>query len=308
MLGLRLALGAIALMAVLTASVGGLAVMDFHGSEAATQIELRLGGVGEYWDALANGAREAAAQRGVDLTVSDEIEPAGFATVTILGDDETASCGGKATLSPTQMFHVGMANYAAGRVCAHYAAKHAPAASKILVFIDGASSSPATSRLQGFCDTLRHYKPDAQSPERWQLEVVSVAGDASARKLDFSEGEAAGHADAAMVFDFTGRPAELLCESLRRSEQSPQPRIVTFDHSEAALEAIETGNVAAAITHDPHQCGFHALDRLVMYHRSDLLGRPAAGRGFIHVPAEIVERGTLAEHRSRLKIAAVNAP
>ena len=88
MLGLRLALGAIALMAVLTASVGGLAVMDFHGSEAATQIELRLGGVGDYWDALANGAREAAAQRGVELTVSDEIQPAGFATLTILLDQQ----------------------------------------------------------------------------------------------------------------------------------------------------------------------------------------------------------------------------
>jgi ABC-type sugar transport system substrate-binding protein len=77
---------------------------------------------------------------------------------------------------------------------------------------------------------------------------------------------------------------------------------VSFDSSEASLAAIETGELAAVVAHDPYQCGYQAVDRLVMYHRSDALGRPASGRGCINVPAQLVERGTLAEYRSGLKI------
>jgi ABC-type sugar transport system substrate-binding protein len=293
-------------MAVLTASMGGLAVMDVDGSEATIQVELRLGGVGDYWDALANGARDAAASRGVEMTVAEEIEPAGCATLTIHSDGETASCGGDAILSP-QMFHVGMANYAAGRLCAHYAAKHAVAASKIVVLIDSSPNSAAASRLQGFRDTLRYHESAGQSQGAWQVEVVSIIGDAASLELTDLEKVATEHADAEIIFDFTGGPAEWLHESFRRGETPQQPRLVTFDQSETALEAIETGDVAAVVAHDPRQCGYHALDRLVVFHRSDLLGRPAAGCGFIHIPAELVERGTLAEFRSSLKIAAAAA-
>lgn len=307
MLGLRLALGAIALMAVLTASIGGLAVMDFNGSEETPTLELTLGGDGAYWDAVANGAKAAAAQRGVPLSVLEGIEPDGHATLAIVGSGEIASCGGEAIRSP-HLFHVGMANYAAGRICAHYAAKHAAAGSKIVALTDAAPNSASEPRLQGFRDTLRYYEGEGESRRQWQVEVIPIAGDAVEQEVADLAAIAAQHADAALVIDFTGDSAKALQESFKSGSPRLQPRLVTFDRSEASLEAIETGDLAAVVTHDPYHCGYQAVDRLVMYHRSDLLGRPAAGRGCIHVPAQLVERGTLAEFRSGLKIAASELP
>jgi ABC-type sugar transport system substrate-binding protein len=306
MLGLRLALGAIALMAVLTASMGGLAVMDFDGSEETPTLELTLGGNGAYWDAVANGARAAAAQRGVQLSVLERLEPAGHATLAIVGAGETASCGGEAMLSP-HMLHVGMANYAAGRICAHYAAKHTAAGSKIIALIDAAPNSASEPRLQGFRDTLRYYEGEGESRRQWQFEAIPIAGDAEQEDADLAA-IAAQHADAALVIDFTDGSAEALQESFKSGLSRLQPRLVTFNQSEASLAAIETGDLAAVVTHDPYHCGYQAVDRLVTFHGSDLLGRPAAGKGCIHVPAQLVERGSLAEFRSSLKIAGSEPP
>lgn len=306
MLGLRLALGAIALMAVLTASIGGLAVVDFDGSEETVSLVLTSGGDGLYWDALANGARAAAARRGVQLSIREGVVDDGCATLSIVGADESASCCGGATLSP-HLFHVGMANYSAGRLCAHYAAKHVPVGGKIVVLTDGSDHSPSTPRLQGFRDTLRYYNCDGPLRKQWRVEVVDIVDAAPEHEVDDLATAGVRHVDAALVFDFTGGSAEALVKSFTEGASEQRSRLVSFDPSEASLAAIETGELAAVVTHDPYQCGYQAVDRLVMYHRSDLLGRPAKGRGCIHVPAQFVERGTLAEYRSGLKTAVSNA-
>jgi len=288
-----LALGAIALMAVLTASIGGLAVVDFDGNEESVALVLTLGGDDLYWGAVTNGARTAAARRGVKLSVSERAAADGFATLAIISGGESASCCGEATRSP-HLFHVGIANYSAGRICAHYAAKHVAVGEKIVALIDDANDSPSQTRLQGFRDTLRYYGGNGQSQERWRIEVVSIVNDLS--------NAAVQHADAALVIDFTDGSAAALQESFPGKSADQRSRLVSFDSSEASLAAIETGELAAVVAHDPYQCGYQAVDRLVMYHRSDALGRPASGRGCINVPAQLLERGTLAEYRSGLKI------
>lgn len=306
MLGLRLALGAIALMAVLTASIGGLAVVDFDGNEETVNLVLTSGGDGLYWDALANGARAAAARRGVQLSVREGVVAEGCATLSIVGADESASCCGGAILSP-HLFHVGMANYSAGRLCAHFAAKHVAVGGKIVVLTDSLDNSPSKARLQGFRDTLSYYEGDGTSRKQWRVEIIPIVDVASEHEVDDLATAGARHADAALVFDFTGGSAAVLVKSFPAGASDQRSRLVSFDSSEASLAAIETGELAAVVTHDPYQCGYQAVDRLVMYHRSDLLGRPAKGRGCIHVPAQLVERGTLAEYRSGLKTAAANA-
>ena len=293
MLGLRLALGAIALMAVLTASIGGLAVVDFAGNEETPQFVLTLGGEGSYWDAVVRGARAAAARRGVQLSVSESDRADGCATLAIVGGDESASCCGEETKSP-HLFHVGIANYSAGRLCAHYAAKHVAAGGKIITLIGDSDDSPSQPRLQGFSDTLRYYEGEGQSQKPWRVEVVPIANGLS--------NALAQHADAALVIDFTDGSAAALQKCFHEESADKRPRLISFDSSEASWEAIETGELAAVVTHDPYQCGYQAVDRLVMYHRSDLIARPSRGKGSILVPAQVLERGTLAEYRSRLKI------
>lgn len=306
MLSLRLAFAAIALMALLTASTGVLAIVEIEGDEPQLSIDLTLGGDGPYWEAVANGARDSAAHRGVELAIRDDIEPSGRALLSIVGAEETASCGGDVGMAPP-MFHVGVANYAAGRLCAHYAAKNVPTGRGILLITDGAAQSPAEARLQGFLDTTRYYDDDDRSRHPWTVAIVAIAHGSGNDQRELAAA-IKKHGEAALIIDFTGRPvAELQNSSVDRGRNA-MPRLLTFDQSQAALAAIETGDVAAVVTHDPYQCGFQAVDRLIMFHRSDLLGRPAAGKGFIHVPAQLVERGNLAEFRSSLKLAAGAAP
>lgn len=307
MLGLRLALGAIALMAVLTASMGGLAIVDFEGSDKKPTLELTLGGEGAYWEAMANGARAAANRRHAALVVGENLSEDCQATLAILGSSESASCGGD-QIPSEHLFHVGIANYAAGRICAHYAARHSKAGGTIVALVDDPDYSTCRARLQGFRDTLRYFEDDGGAQSNRHVEVVTIAGDGSEQQAGDLAATAKQYPDAAVVIDFTGGSADALQKSFARGPSSSQPRLVSFDHSEAALAAIETGELAAVVTHDPYICGFQAVDRLVMYHRSDLLGRPAAGRGCIHVPAQLVERGTLAEFRSALKTAVSNGP
>ena len=305
MLGLRLALGAIALMAVMTASVGGLALFDFDSRHASAALELSLGGAGESWDALASGAQAAANRCGATLTVKSAAEPAA-ATLAVVGAAETASCGSEAIMSPHTL-HVGIANYSAGRICAQYVGRHAAAGSSIVVLMERSPRSPAAARLQGFRDTLRYFKSADATQSPWHVEVIAVP-DAACDPDAAWAALASEHADAAIVFDFTGQAAERLQHCFCDVSRDRRPRLVSFDQSEASLAAIETGELAAIIAHNPYQCGYQAVDRLIMYHRSGALGRPAAGRGCINVPVQLVERGTLAEFRSELKQAAAGAP
>ena len=297
MLGLRLALGAIALMAVLTACMGGLAIVDFDGSNEKPTLELTLGGKGAYWEAMANGARAAAEKRQAALVIGEGVSEDCQATLAILGTSESASCGGDQVPSE-HLFHVGIANYAAGRICAHYAAQHTQPGSKVVALVDDPDHSTCRVRLQGFRDTLRYFEADGEAQPKRRVEVVVIRGELAA--------VAKQHAGAAVVIDFTGGSAAALQQSFAPIPADARPLLISFDHSEAALAAIETGELAAVVTHDPYICGFQAVDRLVMCHRSDLVGRPAAGRGCIHVPAQLVERGALAEFRSALKTAALN--
>lgn len=302
MLGLRLAIGSIALMAVLTASVGGLALVDFDGNETPTFVELRLGGDGPFWDAVANGAKQAAEKRGANLFVlPSESNSTGVGTLSISGVDGTASCGGDAA-EPGRLLHIGMANYATGRVCAQFAASKLQSGDRIVAIVDRRDDSPTAPRLDGFRDELQRYRAKDRRL-KWELEVVDVGGASRQRRETLSEyAETCG--DAAMAIDFTGGPAADLAVLDQSQQGGGRPLVVSFDRSEAALAAIETGAVAAVVTHDPFQCGFLAVDRFVVFSRSDAMSRPAAGCGHIFVPPQLVEPGTLAEYRSSLKIAA----
>lgn len=310
MLGLRLALGAIALMAVLTASIGGLAIVDFDGSEAETTIELQLGGVGPYWEALTQGAATAAAHRGVLLNVKKSgAEGDGQARLTILGGDQSATCSGEPGQSP-QTLHVGMANYAAGRTCGQYAAGTLEQGDEIVLLIAPSAGDALAHRLQGFQDTAQYYQTEGRPLFKVRIESISNSNDVPA--IDQRGGDlqavAQRSSGADMVVDFTGRPAKELSNAFGAGLAGNRPRLVTLDQSEAALAAIETGELAAVIAHNPHQCGYLAVDRLVSFHRGGLLEQPAAGKGFIHIPAQLVQRGTLAEFRSSMKLTATNAP
>ena len=84
------------------------------------------------------------------------------------------------------------------------------------------------------------------------------------------------------------------------------PQLVTFDQSDAALELVELGKIAAVVAHDPHLCGYLAVDRLAYFHAAGALARPAEGKGHIYVPTTIVRPGEVAEFRASLKQAATS--
>jgi ABC-type sugar transport system substrate-binding protein len=303
MLGLRLALGAIALTALLTASVGGLAIVDFDGRQPEVTVELLLGGVGPYWDALAEGAEAAAVDRGVKLIVRNAGAGAhGQARLTILGDHRSATCSGEPN-SSAHTLHVGVANYASGRVCGQYAAQTLANGSEVLLLVDPSAGNASAHRVQGFNDTLRYYQSVGRPLFQVRTESISAADDVPAADERGSDLTAVARRSsrADLVIDFTGRPAKELSDAFGGGSPGNRPRLVTLDQSEAALAAIETGELAAVLAHNPRQCGFMAVDRLVSFQRGGELEQPAAGKGVIYIPAQLVQRGTLAEFRSSMK-------
>ena len=302
MIGLRLALGAIAVMALMTAGMGGLAVLDYQTSATQRSMTLLAGGDSTYWRALAAGAQAAAAEQGIELTIGwppaheDRCGRLSLAGTT----GYTATCG-NASHNAAQIFHVGEASFGAGRRCAEYVASLLQGGETILIIIDdNCRAAEPVERLQGFQQELKHPRRASQRGTAAQLEAVVVhlsADDVQAADRQISA--SISQHSARVVVDLRLGGAEELAAVV--AELADAPQLVTFDQSDAAFKLMELGKIAAIVAHDPHLCGYLAVDRLAYFHEAGRLALPAEGKGHIYVPTQIVRPGEMAEFRASLK-------
>src|SRR5690606_24552779 len=65
-----------------------------------------------------------------------------------------------------------------------------------------------------------------------------------------------------LVIDFTNAAVEPLLRAFDAASPSERPRVIAFDSSDRALEAIETGELFAIVSPDPFQCGYQAVGRV----------------------------------------------
>ncbi|WP_428304793.1 substrate-binding domain-containing protein [Lacipirellula sp.] len=301
MIGLRLALGAIAVMAVMTAGMGGLAVLDYQVSAPEHSMVLLTGGHSEYWQALATGAQAAADENGVDLSIA--WPPAGetrCGKLSMAGSSGfTATCG-YGPGGATQTFHVGEASFGAGRRCAKYVTSLLHDGDDVLLIVDNRCCALPIERLQGFQHAMKFWMgADPQSSQAKSKCIVKHLVTEGERTAAQQIAAAISRHSPRVVVDLRLGAATELAAAV--ADLSDPPLLVTFDQSEAALELVELGKVAGIIAHDPRLCGYLAVDRLAYFHSAEKLAFPAAGKGQLNVPAVIVRPGEVAEFRASLK-------
>lgn len=300
MLGLRLAIGAIALMAVMTAGAGVLALIGYENSEELTAIVLQTDGCDPYWQALVAGAQAAADDHGAELTVLQRcpLQHPHTGLLSIVGGQLRATCGASPGGDDCNI-HVGLANYRAGKACADLAREILPRGGNVVALISDAKSESSRVKLEGFRDVIEQVisraNPKHPAIDLTVEKIAATSGDVVGDQLAEI---AARHPAANLVIDFTGGSARVLQRSFRGDKG---PQLITFDQSDEALDLIETGDVAAAIAHDPFQCGYVAVDRLISIHQGNPLTRPSQGKGFVFLTPRIVRPGDVAEFRASLK-------
>jgi ABC-type sugar transport system substrate-binding protein len=303
MLGLRLAIAAIALMGVMTAGVGALALIGYETSAAPATVVFQADGNDPYWQNMIAGAQAAAADKQVELMILQDcrLPEAGTAVLSVVGGEVRATCGLSSGGSDFD-FHVGMANYKAGSQCASLARELASYGGKVVAIVDDASTELAAVRLQGFRDALNRISPVTGNYSVAALKlVVEKVDDAHAASADDQLAAIASrHSDAVLVLDFTGGSALAMKRHFRDGDGGPL--LITFDQSDEALNLVETGDVAAIIAHDSFQCGYLAVERLIMFHRGNAMSRPSRGKGILFLPPIVVRPGDVAEFRASLKL------
>lgn len=327
MISLRLALGSLAAMAVATAWTGGLAVIDYHGrfDAAAPPLVLTAGDRSPYWQALVSGARAAAHAEHVPLTVTwpseeDHCEANPLSAsgpsrpaqrfgriigryppepdavlVAQFGTLETAISNDASDDAAKYLFHVGMANYPAGRNCAALARELLPRGGTVIAWIESRPSSEASISLNGLREELRRCGQSADAAEI-HLVVHRAAPDSSTTGGELAE--EVRRRNAQFVVDLTGQPVERILTSLEALPANERPGVITFDSSEHALAAIEMGKVQAVVTTDSFQCGYQAVARMALLQRRDPCELPVDGRGSILLPSLVVRQEDIAEFRA----------
>jgi ABC-type sugar transport system substrate-binding protein len=72
-----------------------------------------------------------------------------------------------------------------------------------------------------------------------------------------------------------------------------------MDHSSETLDAVERGDVYAALASDPYECGYQAVQGLLAISRYTPLELPAPGRGSITVPGRLLHQNDVRDFRQR---------
>jgi ribose transport system substrate-binding protein len=318
----RAALG----LAAIVAAVAG-AWAYYSAAPPGTRIVLVTAGAGPYWQQVATGAREAAETHGVDLRIeflAEEADPDSQAK--LLAGLDLAHYDGMA-ISPASsaaaaaaveeaagrvrlvsfghsapvrngMFHVGMGNYRAGGLCGGAIAQSMPAGAEIIVLHSCTTARCVAERLAGLEAALRRESAGGAARRYAIVELLTEDGDAEA-SLVAIRSALGRHPAASHVVRLSEGSARPLADALAEDANLARLKLIAFDQSTETLDAVANDRVAASLVHDPYTAGYLAVAWSAQLARSDAMGLPAAGRGSVNVPSEVVQRDTLGEFVGR---------
>jgi ribose transport system substrate-binding protein len=219
----------------------------------------------------------------------------------VSGVTNLVTCGGEAAVTDSLM-HVGANPYSAGRICGNFVKELLPNGGRIVVLVD-ADDDVAATRLTALKDALQ-WSPGGQVAD-WDVITMSIAGasEQGVRDLELElRGDRVG-----CVVDLRCGTAPAMTARLAAVAGSERVQFITFDNSEEALAAVETGDVCAVISENAFDQGYQAVQHLASICRGNAWRRPKPGCGQVNVPVSIVRRGNVAEYRAHL-LAAVTPP
>jgi ribose transport system substrate-binding protein len=282
-----------------------------------------------YWDLVIKGAKEAADQYDVKLTVHrvkpdidaqtqiirglvdqkfdgvavSPIDPAAQAAVLaqIAGAHTLVTFDSDSPASQRLCF-VGTDNYAAGRLCGQKVREALPDGGDVLISIGNLEKENGQRRRQGVIDELLDspFKPDndmtpadatALKGPHQTVAATIVDGNDSAKATELVAAALKSNPNVKCVVGLNAYSTPAILKALEQSGQLGKVKIVGFDNHPDTLTGIDSGNVFATIVQDQFGCGFHTVRILAETARGDRSGLPMFQRRTL--PVEIITKENL---------------
>ena len=272
----------------------------------------------EYWDLIFTGAKDAAENYNVDLTLVksaedvetqnkhlDDLISQGCVAIGVSvvdADAQTKKIDGLAQRVALATFdadapdskriaYVGSSNYYAGSMCAAQVNKAAPDGGKVVIICGSLDKANIRERRQGFIDELigREYNPERNAdPADAVLEgqgytIVATMvdnGDSELAAQHVREALAA-NPDLRCVVGLQAPHGPAALAALAELEEPSSVSIVAFDEEDALEQGLKDGRIFASILQDQYMCGYETVRLLAEAARGDGGGRPEISRHHI---------------------------
>jgi ABC-type sugar transport system substrate-binding protein len=290
-----------------------------------------MGGSGPYWQLAAAGAREAAAEHGLDLSIqmprhdgdvqeqtallerltATELQGVACCPVDGAGQasmvEKLAKQGklvlfGKPLASDARTaFYLGSCPFSTGRRAAAAAIEAMPSGGTVLALAD-ATNDAHKERLEGFRETIG--MKSAERPgttAEVHYDVIEIFEHGSVSSVEAQVREAIlEHPDVACIVRLSEGSVAGLTQLLCELNQSGQTKLISCDERAETLDAVRSGEVYAVVADDPFEIGRMAATWLNQLCKSDTLGLPVAGCGKAHVCSKVVRRDNVDEFFAKL--------
>jgi len=311
------------------------AILSYRAAIQATppsksaRVLFLAGGESPFWQLTAAGAKAAAEQYKVKLTVhlpkrgsaeqserlagvsAEEFD--GVAVSPSAPQDQGAALRDMARKvhlltfdsdapASNRLCYIGTDNYSAGRLAAQLVKQAAPKGGKVALLAPDLEKDNASLRVQGFRDEIQRTQPGDSENQVPSYEILGPLEDGIdvkrcqanvARTLD-------EHPNVVAFVGLFSYHGPALLSALQERELASRPVLITFDEEQAVLEAIEEGNIFATVVQDPFKYGYESVRMLAELNVGHAVEIPIAGGGSLFLPCEAIRSDNVAAFRKRL--------
>lgn len=303
-------------------------------------VTIVTGGSGPYWQLVEGGARDAADEFKIELTV---LHPEAEENVQQQSDllkkidanavdgvavspldakaqtpliDEIAKGANVVTIDSDapdsdRMSYIGTVNVQAGRLAADLVRQAVPEGGKVVLVYANLTKSNLQDRQAGFKERINAGQngDNGNAPAYDVVAELIDEGDVD-RCRELVAEAIANHEDLACIVGMNAKHGPVLAEVVKDQGKVGKIAIVAFDEQEGTLQGIEEDVIYGAVVQDPYRYGYDAVRLLAMYARGGANSLPLAGSySTLGVAPGTVKKESLEEFRQELakKLAASGA-
>lgn len=299
-------------------------------SSETPRVVFVTGGSGPYWQISVAGAKAAADELDVQLTVEmpateenaaeqsqilsslnvDQVQGVAVSPLDAEGQIyllnrlsekmPVITFDSDAPLSNRQRY-VGTTNYGAGRESAALVREAVPDGGEIAILAASLTKRNNIERKDGFTDALQSdLEGESATPSSYSIVSYLVDDGDTERCARNIRQVLQEHPDVKCFVGMNGHHGPVLVETLQAEGKLGDIKLVVFDAFPETLDGIAAGHIYATLAQDPYEYGFESVRTL-----KDLIARGHAvtllGHGTIHFYAQPVRQEDLEAFRQRLE-------
>ncbi len=306
------------------------------GSTDNIEVGYVTNGISDFWVIAEKGAKDSAAEHGVDVAVM--MPPEGTGDQKRMIQDLLARGINGVAVSPIdpanqvdilneiasvtryithdsdapqtkRELYIGMDNYTAGRMCGKLVKEALPDGGEVMIFVGRLGQLNADQRRQGVIDELLDRPFDINRPN--DPNTGPIVGekytiiDTRTDQFDFARAKSQAE-DAiakypeldAMVGLFGYNPPKCL-EAVKEAGKTGQIKVIAFDEENDTLQGIKDGYMQGTIVQNPYKYGYESVRVLAALAQGDESVIPESK--FINIPARSITAENVDEFWTELK-------